>query len=323
MEAACEVNSQKFQLWNNRSCLFCGRRTDLWPLWHFLFKYAKKRGKAHDHDSNHRTLLVPFLNENLCCYPSVSWWTHFFNPEINPLLILRTIILTPLHALHPGSLKTVTLDLPSCHTRTQLSNKGFRLQWAVLASWWWSVCTLRISLIGIHTMFVDSLHINRWLCGDNVRHIVLTMMQPSTHQHICCFVVCVGGFNPKPVRGAFINLSFSEKECWSLSGIWAGIPEQMSPRTRPAQICNNKTRHSFAAEWCSTKGSIFFLVPIRCFSSHTRFQVVFMAQFYQCRCHPESRASDIQDEFIFCEGWRRRTRVCLWAFVTFQNSKRG
>lgn len=86
-------------------------------------------------------------------------------------------------------LKTVNFNLPSSHlppislTHTQLSNKGFRLQWTVLASWWWSVCTLRVSLIGIHTMLVDSLYINRWLCGDNVQHIVLAMMHWHMHAH--------------------------------------------------------------------------------------------------------------------------------------------
>ncbi len=45
-------------------------------------------------------------------------------------------------------------------------------------------------------MFVDSLHINRWLCGDNVQHIVPTMMHPHTHTYththtsgVACVVV--------------------------------------------------------------------------------------------------------------------------------------
>lgn len=147
-------------------------------------------------------------------------------------------------------LKAVNFNLPSCHrppvslTHTQLSNKGFRLQWTVLASWWWSVCTLRVRLIGIHMMLVDFLHINRWLCGDNVQHIVLAMMHWHTHAHRHIQRVCLFFKNPKAVTGTFINLSISEEERQSLSGVWAGIPEQMSPCIHPLRSCNNTTNKS-------------------------------------------------------------------------------
>lgn len=103
------------------------------------------------------------------------------------------------------------------------------------ARWWWSVCTRRVSLIGIHTMFVDSLHINRWLCGDNVQQFLRWQRcarARNTHRFcrrrfVCLFLI------PRQSEGAFINLSISEEESQSLSGVWAGIPEQMSPCTRP------------------------------------------------------------------------------------------
>lgn len=52
-------------------------------------------------------------------------------------------------------------------------------------------------------MFVDSLHINRWLCGDNVQHIVPVMMH--THTHLLLRGFCFF-FYPKTVTHLLISL---------------------------------------------------------------------------------------------------------------------
>lgn len=123
-----------------------------------------------------------------------------------------------------------------------------------LAPWWWSVCTRRVSLIGIQMTFVDSLHINRWLCGDNVQHIVETMMHTHTHIQTCTHLVCIYiFFFPKAVRGTFINLSISDEGRQSLSGVWAGIPEQMSLHSHTVWSCNNKTKPGWLCCCCCRK----------------------------------------------------------------------
>lgn len=40
-----------------------------------------------------------------------------------------------------------------------------------------------MSFIGIHMMLVDSLHINRWLCGDNVHRVAVMMMLLHVQTH--------------------------------------------------------------------------------------------------------------------------------------------
>lgn len=75
-------------------------------------------------------------------------------------------------------------------------------------------------------MFVDSLHINRWLCGDNAQHFCADNGVRPRGQHtpflssssLLFFCVCLF-LIPSQSEGAFINVSISEEERQSLSGV--------------------------------------------------------------------------------------------------------
>lgn len=127
----------------------------------------------------------------------------------------------------------------------------------MLALWWWRVYTLRLSLIGIHMTFVVSLHINRWLCRDNVQHIVPTIMHPCTHECIsscACVCVCVLLILNQSEGYLLISL-FQKGSAGAFQVSWAGIPEQTSTHAGLAKNSNNKTNSWFALLSLPGKGS--------------------------------------------------------------------
>lgn len=135
---------------------------------------------------------------------------------------------------------------------------------------WWSVCTLRVSLIGIHMMFVDSLHINRWLCGDNVLHIVPTMMLPNVqafsdvHSHLA---LCHDFFPPPLIlmqsEGHLLISLFQKESKKSLSGAWGRRRRGswVSPHIHTMISCTNATELAvFVTESCIKTVTHFLLL---------------------------------------------------------------
>lgn len=141
----------------------------------------------------------------------------------------------------------------STHTHTQLSNKGFRLQhWLcndeVLILWGWALLEFIWCLLSPFT-------INRWLCRDNVQHIVPTIMHPCTQECIyCCACVCVLLILNQS-EGHLLIYLFQKGSAGAFQVSWAGIPEQTSTRVGLAKNGNNKTKSWFALLSLPEKGS--------------------------------------------------------------------
>lgn len=120
------------------------------------------------------------------------------------------------------------------------------------------MCTLRVSLIGIHMMSVDSLHINRWLRGDNAQHIVPTMML-LLHAHaypVLC--ACARVFLIlKQSDGHLLISLFQKKSTKAFQVHEQGFPnschrvptQRGAATTKQNQLCSDAT----AAERCTKK----------------------------------------------------------------------
>lgn len=185
---------------------------------------------------------------------SAPLWRQFLliNPEIISLVILKPY-LNPTLQMMLSKNWFLFLWTHTFHTHTQLSNKGFRLQrWLcddkVFILWGWALLEF------IWCLFV-SLHINRWLCRDNVQHIVPTIMHPCTHKCIYyCACVCVVVLNLS--EGHLLISLFQKGSAGAFQVSWAGIPEQTSTRVSLAKNGNNKTKSWFALLSLPEKSSL-------------------------------------------------------------------
>lgn len=130
----------------------------------------------------------------------------------------------------------------------------------------WSMGTLRVSLIGIHLMFVDSLHMNRWLCGDKPtfcrRWCFWTHTHTRSHPVLCHDCVDIFPLSPMQSEGHSLIYLFQRMSDTAFQVFEQGIPDRIYHLVS-IHLWAVTTRHNLlcfaavAAERCIIRGSVF------------------------------------------------------------------
>lgn len=114
---------------------------------------------------------------------------------------------------------------------------------SAIAPSWWSMGTLRVSLIGIHMMFVDSLHINRWLCGDKPTFCRRWCFWTHTHAQSSSVVsrLCRYFFPLIPMQseGHLLIYLFQRMSDTAFQVFEQGAPDRIAPCIHPTLSGDN------------------------------------------------------------------------------------